>query len=223
MSQIEAFKQANGQGTLWQTDGLPARALPSVDARQVALEALRSYLGSLVFYKKNGTGQTLPFAIPPENIFIEWPDSEEMVDNGDDDFPRIAFLPGEPQDHDFIGNVAFGDESTANVYAPGTMIYLWAEHVETMTMLVWARDVWERTALIAGLEVAFNPVQEVSGLWLKLLNYFNYTAEYSMESGGRREEADAIRNRRTAEFQITLRVPKAMLVNVPDLQPSFVI
>lgn len=214
----DLFEEAGFLDSDIPVDARPNRpiSLPAEDGRHFATEAIAKYIASWQFNVRSVGNSTKPLRLDPvKQILFEWPkDGKDLV------MPVLVFeTDGEPN-HDFIGNTVFEEEGTADVFAPGTAVYEWAEHLETFKLHVFAPDKPTRRALIAGLEIIFNPVQVMSGFRLVLTKYFNHTVVVTMEGGGRVDDPDAVANRRKADFTVTMRFNKGMLANAVDFEPS---
>lgn len=189
--------------------------LPAVDARTFALRELRKFISLLVFNRPGRKGGKLEsFTIEPKNIHLEQPDHVK-----DMRFPAIAFIPGRGRYETFGLGPARLDESTYNVYAPGTALVQIAEYTEMLTLEAWATKIPERRAIIAGLETVLGSFDNSWSLTLRIPNYFNRTATFSLAERQNIDEPDNVRNRRRAHMFIELTVGIVRLVNVTDLTP----
>lgn len=193
----------------------PLRPLPDVDARYYALEQLRAYLAALVFSRTGAVGEPAkPFQVPAEDLLIEQPD-----DPKDLRFPSIGVLPARGT-HDMIGlGPASIDESTLDVYAPGTALLWYGDYVEPLMLEVFSAHKAERRALLAGLKIALRPLEQSSSLNLKLPAYFDRIAQFTMTESQYIDDPDVIRGRRRGQIPLVLRVPEVVLVDVVTLKP----
>lgn len=199
--------------------------LPAEDGRHWAMEAIRDYVALLTFNMRGAGNTTEAFKLDRERqIRVEWPKTEaDLI------MPCAVFEPGDPN-FDWIGNVAFEDPETADVFQPGTTVYEWAEHIETLTLHLFAKSKPERRALIAGFLNAFYPFQDISGLTFTLEKYFNRTLKVYLGDGGRRGELEmtmaGISSPRSgrwhASFKVDIRFNLAYLANSNDfiIQPD---
>jgi hypothetical protein len=196
----------------------PPRANPpplSVDGRTVALRALRDYVTALTFYRSGGMGKpVIPFRIAPENFHIELPDNPQ-----DTKLPSVVIM-GSRADYDVIGLVSYIEEGTLNKFAPGTAVQWQMEHVETINVEIWASAKAERRAILAGLEVAFTPYEQMSGIRFILPDYFNELVCFTIMRREIFDEPDAARNRRRAQIELQMRFNVVTLVNVLPLNSS---
>jgi len=212
------YQAAGGEGMPWESEARPELPLPTRDGRDYAIQALIEYLGTITFSMTGSANSSIQFKIPMENIFAEWPDVEELADKGEDDFPRIGFDIVESND-EYPGFVPNQVEGSDDVYGPGTTVYITSEHVETLDMHVLCRSIAERRAILAGLQMALNPSQDFVGLRFRLPNYYGAPCRFTLEGGGRKEDPDAVRNRRSIMFRILMRVPNHFLVRAERFVP----
>jgi hypothetical protein len=196
----------------------PPKANPpplAVDGRTVALETLAAYIATLDFFRPGDTGgPPTKFRIPESNFHIEWPDYvEEMV------FPSIAVVHSRAS-YDVIGLVSYVEESTRDVYAPGTVLQWQAEYVETINLEVWTSKKAERRSLLAGLETAFSPTEQMSGLRFRMPNYFNELVCFTLLRREVMDEPDSPKNRRRAQLEMQMRFNIVSLVNYTTMKPQ---
>lgn len=193
----------------------PNPAAPSSDGRTVALEVLREYVASLTFYRAGGVGQPpIAFRIPEDHFYLEWPDvTESMV------LPCVTIV-GSRGTYDTIGLTCYVEENTRDQFAPGTVLQWQSEYVETIQLEVWASKIAERRALIAGLETAFSPTEQMSGLRFRMPRYYNELVCFSLNRAERFDDADSAKNRRRAQLELEMRFNVVALVNYQPLQPA---
>lgn len=199
----------------------PARPNPpplSVDGRTAVLRVLKRYIAALVFYLpggRNDAGVALParpIRIPPEDIHIEWPDNEASMR-----FPSIVFLSTAPAEYDAIGLTAYLEEKTRDVHGLGTVLQWQSEYVENLAVEIWASKKAERRSILAGLETALTPTEQMYGLRFKVPDYYGELVCFTVQSRELFDETDAVRNRRRARLVVQVRFNIVALVNYAEL------
>lgn len=211
----KSLLQGNPFGQVWPPR--PAPPLPAVDARTTALRVLADYISELTFNRvMEETSKPEGFQIKREHIFVEQPDNVQNLP-----FPSVVFVPG-PGDYSPIGLTAFIDESTADKYAPGTALQEQSEYVETVTIEVWANTRAMRRCIVAGLEVALVPTEQMYGIRFRMPDYFNQTVCFSLNTSMRVDDPEAVRNRRWAHLMVEMRFDMVALVNVSKFKPFVV-
>lgn len=188
----------------------PSIAYPAIDARTSALEVLAEYISELTFYKPGTKGQPpIPFSIPIANIHIEQPDNEtDLI------YPGIVFeSAGEAQ----IDDLGFYDETSQDVFGPHTVLWCHAEHIEMINIRIATQYRSDRRAILAGLERALSPVEEIYGMSLVCSNYYTQTASVCPISRALVDGAQAANNRREATLKVDLRINIVQLVNYRNL------
>jgi hypothetical protein len=192
----------------------PEAPLPAISGRTVALRILQQYIAELRFSRPAPGGRVHVFHIPDEDIHIEQPGQHDLK------FPSIVFRPGEGR-YDLIGLGAYLDESTTDVYAPGTCVQEQSEYIETITIECWAETGPQRDAIVAGLEKALAPIEQYYGLRFHMPDYFERTVCFSLLSGSRPDDAEASKNRRWALLNVEMRFNVVALVNVVSIEPIY--
>ncbi len=194
----------------------PPRANPSqlaFDGRTAALRILRKYICNLTFFRQMGAGQpNKAFSILPKNFFIEWPDSET-----DAVLPSVAVIPARAP-YNVIGLVSYVEEDTIDVYGKGTIVQWQSEAVEKLNLEVRASSRAERRGILAGIEVAMSPTEQMSGLRFKMPEYFNQLVCFTLNSREVMDDAESAKNRRRAQFEIEMRYNVVALVNYVPMQ-----
>jgi hypothetical protein len=201
----------------------PAKANPppkSVDGRTVALGILREYLAALVFYRPGTVdrrtdtqGDAIPFQIPDERIHIEMPDDEVQLNT----FPAIALLSNGDAEYDMIGLDAYIEEKTRDRYGLGTVVQWQQEFVEEIAVEIWASSKPERRAMLAGLENALVPTEQMYGVRFRMPDYFDQLVCFTPLSRTLMENEDNVRNRKTARIIVQMRFNQVALVNYEPL------
>jgi|SRR5580698_154881 hypothetical protein len=204
------------EGFLW-GDVRPERVPPppsELDARQHAIHALFDYLADVEFsLDENGDGKVRQFRIKRSNFLDEWPDDMKTLV-----FPSIAALPGEVTltGRGFANDL---DESTLDVFGKGTCVLPLHEHQEKIVLDVFATTRFQRAAVVAGLETAFDASEEMSGIRLRLPRYFGQVARYTLEKTEIVDDADSARRRRQAKLTVRMEVDVSRLVDVVEIRP----
>lgn len=186
----------------------PNPPFPSVDGRTVALNTLALYIAGLTFYLPGAVGgPPTPFQIPLKNIYVEWPDyTEEMA------WPAIAVVHSRA-DYNVIGLVAYLEEDSRDVFAPGTVVQWQAEYTETINLEIWTAKKAERRSIVAGIETAITPTEQMSGVRFIMPDYYNELVCFTLNRREVMDEPDSARNRRRAQLEIEMRFNIVALVN----------
>jgi hypothetical protein len=175
---------------------------------------MREYVCALTFLKANQPGlPPIPFQIRRENFHIEWPDNEtKLVD------PSVVIMPSRA-DYDVIGMTSYLEEETRDVYGAGTVIQWQDEYVETVNLEIRASSRAERRAIMAGLETAFTPTEQMSGVRFKMPDYFGQLVCFVLNRREIMDDDASAKNRRRAQLEIQMRFNVVALVNYVSLQP----
>jgi hypothetical protein len=193
----------------------PAPPPLPVDGRTVALRILQQYVCALVFYLPMGAGRPpRPFRMKPENFNIEWPDYVQ-----DAVFPSITVMSG-LADYGVIGLTAYVEEATRDLYGKGTVLQWQAEYTEHIKLEIRASKRAERRAILAALETAFSPTEQMTGVRFKMPDYFNELVCFTLWNRILIDEPDAARNRRKAQVELEMRFNIVALVNYVPFQPT---
>jgi hypothetical protein len=212
---LSKFLQKVLFGTPWGTT-YPARENPpppAYDGRTVALRLLRRFITELTFYRANAEGQPpIPFQIAEKDIHIEWPDNEDDLV-----FPSIALLSTGPANYDMIGLTGYVEENTRDVYAPGTVVQWMNEYRENIVLEIWATKKSERRAILAGLEAALSPTEQMYGLRFTMPDYFNELVCFAANDREIIDDGEAVKNRRRARITLQMRFHQVALVNYNQL------
>jgi hypothetical protein len=189
------------------------------DARTTAMYALRDYICALVFFRAGSVnGGPVSFQIDPAKGFqVEQPD-----DNKDLVFPSMAVVSGEGEANP-TGLTPYLDEASKDVFGKDSILQVHHEHTEVFQLDIWATFRAERRALLAGLQIAFNPTEERAGLLLKLDRYYDQTARFTLLRSAPIDGPDTMKNRRQAVATISLEVNVVQLVHYRTLQPYAVL
>lgn len=186
----------------------------AIDGRTAALYVLREYVANLTFFRQGAAGAPpIPFRIPEDHFFIEWPDSTQ-----DMTMPCIAVVQSRG-DYDVIGLVSYVEEDTRDLYLPGTVLQWQSEYVETINLEIWVSKQAERRAVIAAMETAFSPTEQMSGLRFQMPDYFDELVCFTLNRCERMDEPDASRNRRRAQLELEMRFNVVALVNYAEANP----
>lgn len=182
-----------------------------IDGRTAALHVLRDYVCNLVFQRYAGPNvPPTQFTILPANFNIEWPDYVK-----DEVFPSIAIVSSRA-DYDVIGLVSYIEEDTIDLYKPGTVLQWQAEYVETINLEIEVSKKSERRAILAGLETAFSPTEQMSGLRFKMPEYYDELVCFTLMRREVMDVPDSARNRRKAQLEMQMRFNIVSLVNTTN-------
>jgi len=183
------------------------------DGRTVALRILQRYVTSLIFYAPGANRIPVAFQILPENFHLEAPDyTQDLL------MPAVVIRPSRA-DYDSIGLTSYVEETTRDVYSPGTVLQWQAEYIETLNLEVWANKVPERRAIVAGLETAISPTEQMSGLRFKMPDYYNELVCFTLNRRENFDEEMSARGRRRVQVEIEMRFNIVALVNYVPMQP----
>jgi len=175
------------------------------DARTALCRGMKEYIEQLSF---DMLGRTVAF----KQVFQTWADSEDIAD-----YPSAAVNGSAPGKYNDTPKFS-AELPNPTEGIPGTRDFIISacEYVLDMTLSVWATDNTERSALVAMLEQALNPVDWRYGLLLELPFYFNQRATYELLEGGYvDDEPDALRRRRLARYTIRGSVPVTRVEKLP--------
>lgn len=185
-----------------------------LDGRTIALKILKQYFAELGFFRMGAPNQSpIGFRIPARDIYIEWPDDETKLQ-----FPSIVMM-GAPADYEVIGLTAYVEEDTRDIYQKGTVLQWQAEYTELIEVEIWTNTRAERRAVIAGIETAMSPTEQLSGLRFKMPDYYNELVCFTLMTRELIDNPDSARGRRNAKVSIHMRFNVVALVNATDLRP----
>lgn len=211
MSLVSAFSKLFGG---WFGDVYPVKTpvpLVAVDAREHALSAFADFLAELEFSNPQSL-QKPRFQIPREQVHTEQPPDPTVLT-----FPAIAFLPQRGTHDNF--SIGAPDDSSLDVFAPGTVVMKLGEYIEPFGIEVWGPHNPIRTSILAGIVDAMRTGMRSQSLLFQLPNYFNITARISLLQSEHVDDPDVVRNRVKARIYAMLEVPEVKLVNAATLQP----
>ena len=179
-----------------------------IDGRTAALHVLREYVANLQFFRYAGpNAPAKPFSILPANFHIE--EEDYVVDQV---YPSCAII-ADRADYDVIGLVSYIEEETRDLYAQGTVLQWQAEYVETINLEIHASKKSERRAMLAGLETAFSPTEQYSGLRFQMPEYYDELVCFTLMRREVMDTPDSARNRRIAQLEMQMRFNIVALVN----------
>src|SRR3974390_74479 len=177
MSVFDILKRV--AGTLWSRviPEQPRIPNPPLDAREHAIAALLGSLAGVTFEIENPPGPPAAFRIPRSHLLDEWPDALKSLT-----FPSIVVLPGDPViiPRGLANSV---DESTHDTFGRGTAVLPLHEHQERIVLEIWATTRFQRAAIVAGLQRAFDPAEEMSGIRITLPDYLGQVAGFTLQGG----------------------------------------
>jgi hypothetical protein len=197
----------------------PLAPLPHKGARGYALERYRDFLARLVFQREVNAQTIQAFQIPPERIFIHYPEQSRENPN----VTGIAFIPG-PYTYDEKWMYALGrpdaDEDTADKYAPGTVVTTMGYYVETITVEAVTSSYAMTRGIIEGIRYATRLFTDCGILYLNCPDYFDQVAAYSIVGGDGYsvDLATDAAGRRIAHLQVEVWIPEVALVNYRPLR-----
>ncbi len=193
---------------------------PIYDGRTAALRILKKYFSELTFYRAGGRDaggdqkDPIPFKIPYRDIHVEWPDDEDDLH-----LPALAFLAQGPADYDSIGLTNVVEENTVGVYSSGTVLIWMSEYQEKFGIDIWAETKAQRRAIIAGLEQALSPIQQMAGIRFRMPDYYDQLVCFELQTRELFDDEQSTFVRRRARLTVEMRFNVVALVNVETLQP----
>lgn len=191
----------------------------SYDGRTAALRVLREYVTNLTFYRAMGPGRPpSAFQIKPENFLIEWPDSVVSMVT-----PSIVVIPGPNADYGTIGLTSYIEEESADVYGPNTVLQWQMEYKEVFNLEIWASSKAERRGILAGLETAMTPTEQMAGIRFRMTEYYDQPVCFSIMRRRLGDEDESARNRRKAQIEFDMRFTVVALVNSVPMQPQILV
>ena len=207
--------QGNPFGEVWPPSDADKsnRLMPAEDPRTIVLRVLAQYLSELTFYRPGKDDKEyLPFQIALENILIEHPDNvEDLV------LPSIVISSGTVE-WDSRGLMSQLDESTIDVYGPGTVLQVLYEHKETIEIECWAAKKPERRSMLGAIQKAFVPTEFMYGVRFRIPNYYNRMAQFSAENDVLSDDA-AVLGRRMVKVRVNMEFEVVALKNYTPMNP----
>lgn len=197
-------------------DGTLLARLPplTMDARTHVLERFADYLHCIQFQVPDGPEVT-PYQIPRERILVEWPDDDQTVMK----WPTLVFEPGR---YELLpsGLTPRVNEASRDQHGQGTVLVTSYEYRELVTLAVWASTRAQRRTMLAGIEWALTPVEEIAGIRLRVPDYYDETVHFEAMEGQNIDVEDSMRRRRRSEMVFEMRFDLVNLVRMDDLEPS---
>lgn len=188
---------------------------PTHDGRTAGLRVLRKYLSELTFYRPGAEGcPPIAFKIPEERIFDEWPEDESKLI-----MPSLAILAQGPVPLVAVGLNTNVDEDSADVHAPGTVVVILGEHDEDLSLELWSDSKPERRAVLAGIELALAPLEQMSGIRFRCPDYLGQLVVFAQQSKEYVDDDMAVLARRKGKIVVNMRINVVRLVNVSTLNP----
>lgn len=192
---------------------------PTIDARQHALEALADYVREIRFsfdthaeleegLEAGEEGRVKHFRLRRDRIFTEWPDDDatRLL------MPCVEFLPGLATAN-YPGLTPSADERSADLFGEGTVLVPQYEHVETFELEVRATTRAQRHMLLAGIEQALQPSEDLGSLRL-ITGHYGQTARFLVMETQRVDDEDSVRRRRRATLSVQMGIDVVRLVRV---------
>jgi hypothetical protein len=193
----------------------PPPPLP-LDGRTIALRTLAEYVAAQEFYRVMAPGEPPQvFQIAEEHIHVEWPDADEDLVT-----PSLAFIQTDDGVYEAIGLTAYIQEETADRYGRGTVVQWQSEYTETFQVEVRASKKAERRGIIAALETAFTPTEQMSGIRFRMPDYYDQLVCFTLESRRVSEGGDDARDRRSATLRVQMRYTVVALVHYVPMAPT---
>jgi hypothetical protein len=204
----------NAASELLTPEGAALASRLFLDARTAALLRLRLYISLLRLFREGDRGgPPVEFRVPIENVHEEWPDSEKDLK-----LPAVAFLPGPGQHVALALGTPIVCEESVGVYGPNTALEQTGEYREQLTVEAWAHGKAERRGLVAGLKAAFTAGGASYAIRMRLPDYFDQIATFTLDESQYTDDPDVIRGRRRALLKLTMVVPEVRLVSYPTLR-----
>lgn len=192
------------------THGKPDRQLADFDARHIALETLRTYI-SLLTFAQTGTenGAATAYRLPRTSIWTEQPDSIK-----DMSFPAIGVVANEGVYDTYGLGPAQLDETSVDKYALGKALLELGTYTEEFALEVWGDLPPQRRSIVAGLREAFQPFQETTALRLRMPDYYDQVAVFTLMGTRYVDDPMSADGRRRALMRVEMVVPEVALVSV---------
>jgi hypothetical protein len=204
----------NEAAELLDPEGADRAARPFQDGRTAALLRLKLFVSLLRFFREGDRGgPPVEFRVPLANVLEEWPDDEKAFK-----LPAVAFLPGEGIEEPLGLGGPVVCESTVGKYGPGTVVEESGVYREDIGVEAWGGGKAERRGLMAGLKAAFTSGSSGYSIRLKLPDYLDQIATFTLTSSRYFEEPDAVKGRRRASLTLAMSVPAVRLVRYPTLR-----
>lgn len=202
-------------GQVWPPRNPPPIAVPTEDGRTVALRQLRTYVANLTFFRPGNTGaRPIPVRIPEDHFHIEWPERiEDMI------MPCIAVVESNGPYLSIGLGPSYIDPRSEDVYAPGTVVQWQAEYREKINLEIWTEEKSQRRAILAGLETAFSPAEQISGVRFLMPGFFGQLVTFDLNARRIIDDKDSAIRRRRAQVEMGMRLTTVRLVNKVTLRP----
>lgn len=189
---------------------------PAFDAATAAKKVLKLYLSELTFYRAGdaGGGDPIAFRVPDAQIKIE------PIDSVDDaQMPAITFVPG-PGKSEALGLGAYIEETSKDVFAPGTVVQWQSEYSETFTIEIACATRAQRRAIVAGIVRAMSPTEFMYGIRFRMPDYFNQLVVFVVNQRTiSRDFGSSMKRRHMAEIEVEMRLTEVSLQNYVAVQP----
>lgn len=191
----------------------PPRPLPHKDAREYALERLRTFISLLVFRRTMETSRPAQgFRLKEPRIHIYQPDDVHDLTP-----PAMAFLPGRGF-HEPLGlGPPLPIEGTIDKYGQGTVLVWQSDYTELFTIEVFSAKHAIRRAIVAGLKTVLRANETSLSTDLLLPEYFDQVARFWLNESTYLDNPEVVKNRRTAHLFVELVVPEVFLIDYVTL------
>lgn len=201
------------------SSGRAAPPPPANDGRTAALNVLADFISELTFYRRGDDNKpTIAFQLPRDRIFVEAPDAEQEYR----ELPAMALVASGEANYNSLGLGSSVDEDTYGKYAPATALTAQSDYREIVFIDILCKTKQERRAIREGLVHAMNPTEFMYGLRLRMPDYFNQVATYSLNTSSTIDDAlEAAKNRRSLRVSFELSFVEVRLVPFERLVPQF--
>ncbi len=198
---------------------MPPTTGTGFDAREHALRGLKRFMGALAFERKMAPNEAPKrFRIPAAEIHVYQPD--DVKDVG---FPfAIGIRPSKGEHVQVDLGPADVIDDTADVFGPGTILIERGTYCEQIAIEVLGSKHAHRVAMVNGLQEALT-VWENGILILRLPDYYDQLATFSLVATEYIDDDPVFKNRRRADLYVDMEVPEVSLVRYKPFRPESVI
>jgi hypothetical protein len=191
-----------------------------VDGRTCALQALGRYLTEIPYRRRGNKGDLVAFpgsppsitsTLPAANFYVDEPGDLDMV------FPSIVCIGAGEAEKEGCGQQP--DETTTDVFGPGTVIVPLHTHSEQINLKIYGSELGELRGLVGMLEQMMVPADGVGSVLLRMPDYYDEVARFVLEGTEWPENPDAARNRRYAQQRVRLDFNVVRLIAYAPMTP----
>lgn len=189
---------------------------PPHDGRTAALKVLRLYFTELAFFRAGDAGgPPIRFQIPRANIKIE---PAESVD--DAQMPAVTFVPGDGGSSS-LGCGAYVEETSRDVYGPGTVVQWMSEYKEKFVIEIVAPTISMRRGIVAGIVKALSPTEFMYGIRFKMPEYFEQLVCFTIDRRTlSKDYGSNVKRRFIAEITVEMTLTEVAVVNYVETSMS---